>query len=779
MSVNRRSLGVIGGAATITLLATALQGSALAAPPADPGPENNPSAAHRQDDRPNKLENKRRELKKQAVELVLTGKRQVQERDGSQSVKVAPGQWAQFGVEDTAQVLSFLVEFGDQVDSRFTGAPAGPLHNQIPEPDRAGDNSTYWMKDFDRQHFMDMFFNGMSEQGGESFRGIYDEMSDGRFRVEGDVSDWVKVPFHEASYGQTESHTDMTRFIDDTADSWFESQKAAGKSDAEIAEYLKSFDVWDRYDHDSDGDFNEADGYVDHFQAIHAGEGEEAGAPEWAIWSHRWAVNQDGRYEDGAGPAGAEFGGIEIGNTGLWIRDYTTEPENGGLGVFAHEFGHDLGLPDLYDTQGGENSTAFWTLMSSGSWLNHGGDAIGTTPNHMGPWEKFQLGWLDYDVARAGASSTHNLGPSTDSFHASSTAQALITVLPKHTVTSNIGAAAEGTDYFYSGTGDNRVATVTSPQFTVPADGDLAAKVKYAIEVDWDYAYAEISTDGGQTFTPLATNLSTNTDPNGSNDGNGITGTSGGSWTDLTADLSAYAGKAAQIRFRMVNDAAVHEIGFMVDAISVGSALTENVENGATGWTRDKFMVAENGQTQLDYSHYYIAENRGYGGYDSTLQQGPYNFGWGRTAPNRVERFPYQDGLLVWYWNTQYTDNNVSQHPGGGEVLPIDARPAALRWSDGTVARNRIQAFDSTFGLQPTDAISLHREYAKGSSNGPVRMSTLAVPSQAPVAVFNDKNPLAYYDAANPNGSTKVAGLGVRIAVVGKSDRGVMQVKVN
>ena len=50
--------------------------------------------------------------------------------------------------------------------------------------------------------------------------------------------------------------------------------------------------------------------------------------------------------------------------------------------MFTHEYGHDLGLPDLYDTSGGENGTAFWTLMSSGSWLNEGeakGDAIGTT----------------------------------------------------------------------------------------------------------------------------------------------------------------------------------------------------------------------------------------------------------------------------------------------------------------------------------------------------------------------------------------------------------------
>ena len=65
-------------------------------------------------------------------------------------------------------------------------------------------------------------------------------------------------------------------------------------------------------------------------------------------------------------------GGAKIGDSKYFIGDYTVEPENGGLGVFAHEFGHDLGLPDYYDTAGGENGSAFWTLMSSGSWLSHG-----------------------------------------------------------------------------------------------------------------------------------------------------------------------------------------------------------------------------------------------------------------------------------------------------------------------------------------------------------------------------------------------------------------------
>ena len=52
--------------------------------------------------------------------------------------------------------------------------------------------------------------------------------------------------------------------------------------------------MWDRYDYDNDGNFDEPDGYIDHFQAVHAGEGEDAGGGaqgEDAIWSHRWYVN--------------------------------------------------------------------------------------------------------------------------------------------------------------------------------------------------------------------------------------------------------------------------------------------------------------------------------------------------------------------------------------------------------------------------------------------------------------------------------------------------------
>ena len=155
-------------------------------------------------------------------------------------------------------------------------------------------------------------------------------------------------------------------------------------------------------------------------QFVHAGLGNESCSPacdDWAIWSHSWFAfyNLIGI----AGPS-PDFtsGGIQIGDSAYWVNKYTIQPENGGVGVFAHEYGHDLGLPDLYDTSGGENGTGFWTLMSSGS-LGGDNPDIGSKPSHMGAWEKFQLGWLNYEVARAGAKVRAQAWPDGDQHQAS------------------------------------------------------------------------------------------------------------------------------------------------------------------------------------------------------------------------------------------------------------------------------------------------------------------------------------------------------------------------
>ena len=164
----------------------------------------------------------------------------------------------------------------------------------------------------------------------------------------------------------------------------------------------------------------------------------------------------------GAGVFGNEGGANAL---GVWVGDYTMQPENGGLGVFAHEFAHDLGLPDQYDTAGGENSTGFWTIMSSGSNLGDGTSDLGSNPGDFNAWEKFQLGWLNYEVAQAGKKSEHKLGPS--QFNTKQ-AQGMFVVLPDKEITESPPTRC-GLNFYYSGSGDGLDNSMTRTLTVPPA----------------------------------------------------------------------------------------------------------------------------------------------------------------------------------------------------------------------------------------------------------------------------------------------------------------------
>jgi immune inhibitor A len=133
---------------------------------------------------------------------------------------------------------------------------------------------------------------------------------------------------------------------------------------------------------------------------------------------------------------------------------------------------------------------------------------------------------------------------------------------------------------------------------------------------------------------------------------------------------------------------------------------------------------------------------------------------------NYVDHFPYQDGLLINYWDTSQKNNQTRAHPGAGLLLPIDAHFAALWRPDGKVWRNRVQTYDSTFTLDKTDALSLH------FLDAPV-----TIPSLKPVSVFDDRT--LYWDPANPQGSVKNPNTGTQIRIVSISSLGgFMQVEV-
>ena len=186
--------------------------------------------------------------------------------------------------------------------------------------------------------------------------------------------------------------------------------------------------------------------------------------------------------------------------TGVWVNDYTIQPENGGLGVFAHEYAHDLGLPDLYDTsgnQGGaENSVGFWSLMSQSRGTLPQDDGIGDRASPMGAWDKFQLGWLDYELAATGFDSTAQDPPGRSPRTPRRSPTASSCCCPTRRCVSELGApcAECGEKYFYSDKGDNLDNTMTRD---VADGGELTAKVRYEIEDGWDYAFLEASSDGG------------------------------------------------------------------------------------------------------------------------------------------------------------------------------------------------------------------------------------------------------------------------------------------
>ena len=230
----------------------------------------------------------------------------------------------------------------------------GPLHNKIPAPDRSKDNSTVWQPDYSRDHYQQLYFGTAASRCGRTTSGSRPVATASTARSPtGSRSATTRRATGAAAGTRAPTPCARTRWnlIRDAIDQWVADQHAAGRTDAQIKADLASYDQWDRNDFDHDGNFNEPDGYIDHFQIVHAGGDEADGDPnqgEDAIWSHRWKAFQDNRQ----GPEGNKDGGTQIGTTGLWVADYTIQPENGGLSVFAHEYGHDLGLPDHYDTAG-------------------------------------------------------------------------------------------------------------------------------------------------------------------------------------------------------------------------------------------------------------------------------------------------------------------------------------------------------------------------------------------------------------------------------------------
>jgi len=124
----------------------------------------------------------------------------------------------------------------------------------------------------------------------------------------------------------------------------------------------------------------------------------------------------------------------------------------------------------------------------------------------------------------------------------------------------------------------------------------------YDLEEDWDYAYVEVSSDSGLTWDMLSGKYTTTTNPNGNNFGKGYTGKSAeasgngnGGWVKESFDLTSYVGREVLLRFEVVTDAAVNNVGFVVDDIVVPELdYSDDAENGDGGWVAEGFIRNDN-----------------------------------------------------------------------------------------------------------------------------------------------------------------------------------------
>ncbi|MDC0504115.1 M6 family metalloprotease domain-containing protein [Verrucomicrobiales bacterium] len=211
-----------------------------------------------------------------------------------------------------------------------------------------------------------------------SVRDCFLENSYGQFTLNSTVAYWITLPNTEAYYANNDSGL--------TSRTHEALRYALNTLDAD-----PNFEFAD-FDQDSDG-------RIDAITFLHSGYAAEFGGTSGdgafytnRMWSHKWAI-----------------GGAWFSSDNVRVYEYHISPaiwgtsgnNIGRIGVIAHETGHFLGLPDLYDGSGG-SGIGSWGLMAN-SW---GFDGSQYYPPHLCAWSKINLGWVTPTVISSGGNYT-------------------------------------------------------------------------------------------------------------------------------------------------------------------------------------------------------------------------------------------------------------------------------------------------------------------------------------------------------------------------------------
>jgi len=639
------------------------------------------------------------------------------------------------------------------VTSPTTFTYSGPLHNQIERPRSAADTSgnMIWTPDFSPQWYRDLIFgNGVRFQytrqdgsvvnedyTGRSVRDYYEDISGGRYTITGDVVGWVKVPHSVWWYGADPApggRSGVTTAHDGGI-------PGAGNSASFVRDALDAVNAaypgfnWKQYDQDGDG-------VIDRLWIIHAGLGEEdnpgllnrTNYGEGGFWSHSSSIAPYTVYSDD--------------DTTVKAGPYIMMPENCGISVLAHEYAHNLGADDLYSYTGGETSAGFWTIMAD-SWTGY---PNGFMPVSMDPWHLDNWGWLDPALI-SDPTRVHKvtLGQASR-FPGGEPVRAAKILLPDGA--SPLAVQPENGRQWWGGTGSlmNGKMTLKSP-IAIPAGGaTLSFRTTWDIETAWDFGWVQASPDGGATWQTLANpHTSTVHDPSwiGSQYGlpfdlaaAGIGGFSGRSaafpaWQTETFSLDAFAGKSVLLRFWYMTDWGYEGSGWFVDDVRVEAGgitlLADGAADNSGKWTLSPPWETNAGAQVFSHNFYLQWRNvTSSGGYDSAASDPRWHFNHNNS------------GMIAWYNNNFYGDNEVANHlfdaPSfgpKGRMLVAESHPEPYRdpyWLDAGYANEAANLFsrgqmrDAPFGLVPTAEFT--SPFAVGGST--------VFPSRPAVSTFSD-----------------------------------------
>jgi M6 family metalloprotease-like protein len=236
-----------------------------------------------------------------------------------------------------------------------------------------------------------------------SVRTFYEEMSNGLLSVRGQSFGWAVVDSNQAYYldacgagndpfGCDSGRTRAGRMM----------RQALSRVDAAVNFAL--FDNDGANDTPNDGD---DDGSVDVVQFVQPVRGRECNSgPGYNAHKFFLAAPQMGGVytsDDNrmSGPSKVTVNSYYIvsGIGGTVCTDTTIM----AIGTSAHELGHGLGLPDLYDTGLESEGIGEWGLMGSGNYRSI------QSPAHFEAWSKQQMGWVTVRPLTIGG--TYTVGP--------------------------------------------------------------------------------------------------------------------------------------------------------------------------------------------------------------------------------------------------------------------------------------------------------------------------------------------------------------------------------